>query len=79
MKKLIFMIPTEGKTQEQISKEAWEATQKYMKTEKRKNSQKNFLTSTLEALLKTILFAISWIAIGWITIKILELVVSFFS
>jgi hypothetical protein len=33
MKKLIFLISTEGKTRELIVKETWEAFQKYNKVE----------------------------------------------
>jgi hypothetical protein len=35
MKKLMFLISTEGKTTEQISKESWEAYQKYQRVSKK--------------------------------------------
>jgi len=43
MKKLMFLISTEGKTTEQISKEAWEAYQKYQEVEQKvkANNQNN--------------------------------------
>jgi hypothetical protein len=38
MKKLMFLISTEGKSQEQISKEVWQAYQKYLKVERKVES-----------------------------------------
>ncbi len=77
MKKLIAMIPTEGKTKEQVIQEAQAAIQKSQTLEKKeKISQKNFLTSAFETIFKTLLFIISWLVVGWLSIKFLEFVLS---
>lgn len=75
MKKLIAMISTEGKAKEQVIQEAQAAIQKFQTSEKKeKISQKIFLTSAFETIFKTLLFIFSWIFIGWISIKLLELI-----
>lgn len=37
MRKLMFLISTGGKTKEQITKEAWDAFQKYQQAQSKKN------------------------------------------
>lgn len=77
MRTLIAMIPTEGKTKEQVIQEAQAAIQKSQTLEKKeKISQKNFLTSAFETIFKTLLFIISWLVVGWLSIKFLEFVLS---
>ena len=75
MRTLIAMIPTEGKTKEQVIQEAQAAIQKSQTSEKKeKISQKNFLAITLETIFKILLFIFSWLVIGWISIKLLEFI-----
>ncbi|MFA5532152.1 MAG: hypothetical protein WDA13_00945 [Candidatus Shapirobacteria bacterium] len=49
MKKLMFLISTEGKTTEQISKESWEAYQNYQRVKAEQieiNNKKKELKTT---------------------------------